>query len=300
MREKSLLVLTRQFRAIEDELIGGNVRVVKITDATRKKIAEQNTYQIANRDLFFGGYDHALINTYDPSKMTDDEAEQEIVRAAIILKIIQPYSSGLHLVCTAEGELGNTVFSCDSRVGIGTNTYVSSSDTSVRLTSEHIRKARVMWPNIQTVCQQWQEHRRILRALRFFEIACSNFDGGIRHILFHSALETLVCTCREYNTQQIRQRVLAICPQGVSRNDVRDITEMRAGLVHSGAIVEKAKGREAELIQKLERIVRACLYHVLSDPESVKLFSDDEAIKKTFPVEVQEIERKPTGVTIYV
>lgn len=45
---------------------------------------------------------------------------------------------------------------------------------------------------------------------------------------------------------------------------MRDITEMRAGLVHSGAIVEKAKGREEELIQKLERIVRACLYHALS------------------------------------
>jgi hypothetical protein len=75
---------------------------------------------------------------------------------------------------------------------------------------------------------------------------------------------------------------------------------MRAGLVHSGAIVEKAKGREEELIQKLERILRACLYHVLSDSESVKLFSDDEAIKKTFPVQVQEFERKPTGATIYV
>ena len=75
---------------------------------------------------------------------------------------------------------------------------------------------------------------------------------------------------------------------------------MRAGLVHSGAIVEKAIGREEELIQKLERIVRACLYHVLSDSESVKLFSDDEAIKNTFPVQVQKFERKPTGQTIYL
>jgi len=50
--------------------------------------------------------------------------------------------------------------------------------------------------------------------------------------------------------------VLAICPHGVSKEDVRDITEMRAGLVHSGAIVEKAKGREEELMRKLERIVR--------------------------------------------
>lgn len=214
MRDKSLLVLTRQFQDIEDELIGENVRVVRITEATRKKIAEHNSHQIANWDLFYGGYGHAFINTYDPSNKTDDEAEQEIVRAMVILRIMQPYASGLHLVLTAEGEPENMVFRGVSRVGIGTNTYVCASDVSVSLNREHIRKARVMWPNIQTVCQRWQEHRRILRALRFFEIACSNFDGGIRHILFHSALETLVCTCRDYNTQQIRQRVLAICPQG--------------------------------------------------------------------------------------
>lgn len=300
MSDKNLVVLTRQFQGVEDELIGGDVRIVKITEATRKRIAEHNTHQIANWDLFYGGYDHAFINTYDPSKKTDDEAEQEIVRAFILLRIIQPFSSGLHLVLTAEGEPGNMRFSGHSRVGIGTNTYVCANDVGVWLSREHIRKARVMWPNIQTVCQQWQEHKKILRALRFFEIACSNNDAGIRHILFHSALETLVCTCRDYNTQQIRQRVLAICSHGVSKEDVRDITEMRAGLVHSGAIVEKAKGREEELIQKLERIVRACLYHVLSDSDSVKLFSDDEAIKNTFPVQVQEFERKPTGATIYV
>jgi hypothetical protein len=106
------------------------------------------------------------MTTYDPSKKTDDEAEQEIVRAAIILRIIQPYSSGMHLVLTAEGEPGNIFFSGVSRVGIGSNTYVCASDVDAWLTREHIRKAKVMWPNIQTVCQQWKQHRRILRALR--------------------------------------------------------------------------------------------------------------------------------------
>jgi hypothetical protein len=300
MREKSLLVLTRQFRDVQDELVGENVRIVRITDAIRKKIAEHNTHQMANWDVFYGGYDHAFINTYDAEKVTDDAAEQEIVRAAIILRIIQPFSSGLHLVCTIEGTPENPLFYGHSRVGIGTNSYVCASDVGVWITREHIRKARVMWPNIQIVCQQWEQHRRILRAIRFFEIACSNYDGGIRHILFHSALETLVCTSREYNTQQIRQRVLQICPTGVSKQDVRDITEMRAGLVHSGGIVEKAKGREEELIQKLERIVRAILFHALCDTEGLELFSDEEKLKKVYPVSVKEIVRQETGKEIFV
>jgi hypothetical protein len=58
MRDKSLIALTRRFRGVEDELIGRSVRVVRITDATRKKIAEHNPNQIANWDLFYCGYCH--------------------------------------------------------------------------------------------------------------------------------------------------------------------------------------------------------------------------------------------------
>lgn len=283
-----------------DELIGDGVRIIRVSDKLREKILEQNHKQIAEWDLTHGGYDHAFINVYDPRQKSDDEAEQEIIRAFIIIKIIQPYSSGLHLVVTAEGSPENPVYDARSRVGIGTTTYVCASDVGEYLTRDHIRKARVLWPNIQTVCQQFQNHRRILRALRFFEIACSNCDGGIRHVLFHSGLETLLCTNRDYLGQQVRQRVSAICGSKVTKEDIRDITDMRAGLAHSGAIVEKAKGREEELIQKLERILRACLYHVLSDRESVDIFSDADKLKSAFPVTVKKVERKETGENIYI
>jgi len=297
---KNLFVLTRQFRNIDDELVGDGVRIIKISDQLRQIILKQNNKQIAEWDLLHSGYDHAFANTYDPREKSDDEAEQEIVRAAIVLKIIQPFSSGLHIVITAEGSEEKSIYDARSRAGIGTRTYVCASDVDVFLSREHIRKARVMWPNIQIVCQQFQNHRRILRALRIFETAWSNYDGGIRHVLFHSSLETLVCTHRDYLNQQVRQRVSAICGNAVTKEDIRDIADMRGGLVHSGAIVEKAKGREEELIQKLERILRACLYHVLSDRESVEIFSDDDKLKSAFPVTVKKVERKETDQTIVI
>src|SRR5260370_9616391 len=300
MPVKNLFVLTRQFRDIDNEFVGDGGRIVRVYAAMRQKLLEQNSKQIAEYDLIYGGYDHALVNVYDLAEKSDDEAEQEIVRASVILKIIQPYSSGLHLVITAQGSREHPVYDARSRVGIGTNTYVCASDINVFLSREHVRRARVMWPNVQLVCQQFQDHHRILLALRLFEIASSNYDGGIRHILFHSGLETLLCTNRDYLTQQVRQRVSAICGNKVTREDIRDITDMRGGLAHSGAIVEKAKGREEELIQKLERILRACLYHVLSDPQSVEIFSDDDKLKKAFPVKVNKAERKETGEIIYV
>lgn len=91
MPVKNLLVLTRQFRDIDDELIGDGVRIISVSDKLREKILEQNHKQIAEWDLLHGGYDHALVNVYDPREKSDDEAEQEIVRASVILKIIQPF-----------------------------------------------------------------------------------------------------------------------------------------------------------------------------------------------------------------
>src|SRR5947209_4015368 len=138
MPVKQLLVLTRQFGDIDDELIGDGVRIVRIANATREQIFEQNKLQIANWDLFYGGYNHALVNVYDPREKSDHEAEQEIVRASIILRIIQPYSSGLHLVITAEGSEKDPTFVAHSRVGIGTNTYVCASDLGVSITRDHV------------------------------------------------------------------------------------------------------------------------------------------------------------------
>jgi hypothetical protein len=52
--------------------------------------------------------------------------------------------------------------------------------------------------------------------------------------------------------------------------------------------VNAARGREDELIEKLERIIRVCLYHVLADPESVDVFSDPRKIRNAFPVEIKD------------
>lgn len=299
MPTKTLLVLVRQFGDVEDELIGDGVRAVRLPDDVREKIYQQNSQHVDRWDLFYGQYSHAILNVYDPTQKTDSEAEQEIVRAFIVLRIIQPASLGLHLIVEAVESPEGSIFSLQNRIGIQSETYVAQSDVDKHITRDVVRRARVLWPNIQHVCQNWEKHQRIIRALRFFEIGCANYNGEVRHILFHSALECMVCTHRNYIGRQVRERVKAICP-GVTAEDVKDIWDMRGGLVHSGSIVEGARGREEELIQKLERIVRACLYRVLGDQEAVDIFSDTEKIKKDFPVEVNKVERKVTDEEILV
>lgn len=299
MPTKTIFVLARQVGDVNDELVGDGVRVVRLSDQTREQIFEQNNLRVAKWELFDTGYDHAITNDFDPAAKRIEEAEQEIQRAIVILRIIQPSTLGMHLVGTVEETEDGTRFFLVSQIGSISASYVGKNYTEGRITRQHIRRAKVLWPNIQLVCQRWNKHTRILQAVRYFEAGCNSYNGEIRHILFHSALECLVCTNRDYLGQQVRQRVIAICPQ-VALNDVKAITEMRGGLVHSGEIVTAAKGRENELIEKLERILRACLYHALADRESVEIFSDAEKIKKAFPVAVMEAKRIETGRKIFV
>jgi hypothetical protein len=300
MPSKARLVLCRQFSDAEDELIGDQIRVLRMSEETRGTIWKQNEFRLANWDLFYGQYTHVISNTYDPSTKSDEEAEQEIIRAFVLLKIMQSHTSGMHLVVDAVEHPGGVGYWAASRVGIGTASYVCASDINNWVTKEHIRQSRPMWAQIQKVCTEWQKYRRVLRAIRFFETASSNYDGGIRLIHLYSSLETLLCTSTEQVGQQLRQRVLAIHPCGVSAQDLKRISVMRAGLVHSGAIAEEARGKEEELIQKLERVVRATLYHALSDSEALALFSDERLIRERYPVRVKKFIRKETDVEISV
>jgi hypothetical protein len=226
MPTKTFFVLARQFGDVEDELIGDGVRVVRLPIKIREQMFEQNTLRVARWD-FDSGYSHAIQNVYDPAKISDEEAEQEILRAMVILRIVEPSSAGLHLVGTAEQATdGDPQFFVMSRAGIGSIAYVGKSYLHTRISRQHVRRARILCPNIQLVCRSWQYHRRILQAVRYYEAGCTNFSAEIRHILFHSALEILLCTSRNYLGQQIRQRVVAISPK-VEPNDLRTISQMR-------------------------------------------------------------------------
>jgi hypothetical protein len=299
MALRTLFVLTSEFADVEDEFLGDGVRVTRLPDDLKDRIYEQNKNVISKWEFYFGREQHAIQNTYDDKEKSEAEAEQEIVRAFVALRIIQPSSLGLHLVVTAEESPEGINYSLQNRIGIQTMTYVSIGDANKFIGRADILRAKVLWPSIQKVCRSWQEHKRIMGALRYFEIGCANYDAQIRHILFHSALECLLCTHRDHISQQVRQRVTAVCPE-IADKDIRAITNMRGGFVHSGSLVQEAKGRENELLEKLERIVRACLYHALADEESVELYSDSEKLKARFPVRVKKIQHNQTNEEILV
>lgn len=301
MAKKALLVLVNGFEGgdITDEKLGDGIRIIKIRPEDLEIVYKQNNQHIDRWDLFHGSHSHAIVNEYDAESKTEEQAEQEILRAFVTLRIIKPVSLALHLVVRTEGQTPNTRFDLDNRIGFGSVTYVSQSQIQNLFLREDIRRARTLWPNVQYVFQNWEQHKRLVRAIRFFELSYSVPFNEMRHILFHTGLESLLCTHPAYIGQQLKQRIVLICPH-VEQKDIELITRVRGGLVHSGKFIEEAKGIEAEIGDKLERIFRACLYHVLVSHDQVEIFADKDKVKQHYPVQVKEQVSHRTEKTILV
>lgn len=299
--KKEIMALVRGFEHgdVTDERIGDGVSVIKVRQQDLDQVVRQNPQHVDSWTLSHGGLSHAVINRYESETKSGDEAEQEIVRAFLALRIIKPTSLALHTVIEAVENSGQSLYKLSNRIGMYSMTYVSEDQINAHISRRDVQRARRLWPNIQRVFQNWRSHERIVRAARFFEIAFANYDGHVRHILFHTALECLLCTHTDYLGQQIRIRAKAILPQ-IDGAQLKDIGRLRGGFVHSGAIIGSLRPHADKLMDTLERTVRACLYHVFADWESVEIFSDEDAIKRLYPVEVEEIDRKPTGKRILV
>ncbi len=285
---------------VTDEHIGDGVSAIKVRQEDLEQVVRQNPQHVDTWTLSHGGLTHAIINRYESDTKSSDEAEQEIVRAFLALRIIKPTSLALHTIIEAVMNNGSeSAYTLSNRIGMYSLTYVSEEQVSAHLDRSDVQRARRLWPNIQRVFQNWRGHERIVRAARFFEIAFANYNGEVRHILFHTALECLLCTHTDYLGQQIRTRAKAILPQ-IDEAQLKDVGRLRGGFVHSGAIISSLRPHADKLMDTLERAVRACLYHVFADWESVEVFSNEDEIKKLYPVEVEEIQRKPSGKKILV
>lgn len=295
------MALVRGFKDgdVTNELIGDGVSAIKVRQEDLEQIVRQNPQHVDTWTLSHGGLTHAIINRYETDAKSDDEAEQEIVRAFLALRIIKPTSLALHTVVQAIQDQGESIYTLANRIGMYSMTYISEDELNARIDRTDVQKARRLWPNIQRVFQNWRVHERIVRAARFFEIGFANYNGEVRHILFHTALECLLCTHNAYLGQQIRTRASALLPQ-IEHNQLRDISRLRGGFVHSGAIISPLRSHADKLMGVLERAVRACLYHIFADWESVEVFSDENEIRRRYPVEVEEMETTRTGRKILV
>jgi hypothetical protein len=75
-------------------------------------------------------------------------------------------------------------------------------------------------------------YRRIVRALKRFELAHSIYFAELRYQLIHSALESMICTTHRFNKAQVTERLPQLVPF-VTTQQAEDIYKLCGDLKHA-------------------------------------------------------------------
>jgi hypothetical protein len=101
--------------------------------------------------------------------------------------------------------------------------YADSRYGDPPLTLSDAVKMAEYWPALQHFYDNYSKYQRIWSGLQFFNDGYHLPQTNLRHILFHAALESMICTSPFNNKKQVTKRL----PQLIN------ITEDRADAIYA-------------------------------------------------------------------
>ena len=135
-------------------------------------------------------------------------------------------------------------------------------------------------------------YRRIVRALKRFELSHAVYFADLRYPLFHSALEAMICTTHQFNKDQVTQRLPQLVPF-ISPQQAVDIYQLCGGFKHAAeAILQDSKGdgplssrdqKRVDCVPLLHESVRYLLLKALQEREFADVLANVDVLTETYP-----------------
>lgn len=79
-------------------------------------------------------------------------------------------------------------------------------------------------------------YRRIVRAFKYFELAHAIYFAEMRHVIIHAALESMICTSRDYKRAQIVQRLQQLI-SSLTSQQAEDIYKVCCDFKHAAQAI---------------------------------------------------------------
>lgn len=134
-------------------------------------------------------------------------------------------------------------------------------------------------------------YRRIVRALKYYELSHAIYFAEMRHPILHAALESMVCTGRPHNKAQVTQRLPKLV-SFISVQQAEDIYSVCCDFKHSAqAILQKSgsKGvidpsdlRRIDAVNLLHESVRHLLLESLKNRSFADILVDLGKLRQTY------------------
>lgn len=227
-----------------------------------------------------------------PSRNSEDfhSAQQVAMRAIVLSRIIKPLPIPINppIILSAEGRSEAII-----NLGFYSSAYITPPLYKQSLTEEDVKIMSELWTASQNFYDNRNKYERIHRALVTFNDAYHIYPAHTKHVILHSAVETLVCTSSKNNRKQFVGRLPQLVTE-ISEQDAIDIYEFCCGIKHAAEPSllfspdlrepDPRDRRRLEAARLLDYSLRSLLRKTMEDHSFAQLLEDKYTLASTYPV----------------
>jgi len=228
------------------------------------------------------------------NEVTNDE-KQPILRAIALSRIVKPTAIAYDNVWikSVYSDSGEGKHYGEPEINAYSVAYVSATEIWNILTDEDASLMAQLWDSLLHFLDNEPTYRRIVRALKYYELAHAIYFTELSHPVFHAALESMICTSRPNNKDQVTQRLPRLVPF-VTPQQAGDIYRTCCDFKHAAQALRQtqtASGALAPSDQRrldatilLRQAVRELLLETLRNRTFADMVADPTLLKQTHQV----------------
>jgi hypothetical protein len=241
---------------------------------------------------------------YQPSNPSHDfwnatsTEQQPLLRAVSLSRLVKPTSIAysniwIKWIKWTLDHKGDTKHFSEPVVGAYSVAYGLREHEWNTITDDDASKMARLWSSLSFFLDDLNEptYRRIIRALKRFELAHAIYFADLRFPLIHSALESMICTTHKHNKAQVTQRLPQLAPF-VSADQAEAIYLLCCDFKHAAAAmlqdsvvagsISPADQKRIDCVRLLHEAVREILLRALSERSFADTLADVDILTTTY------------------
>jgi hypothetical protein len=244
---------------------------------------------------WLGGYSHRFFVEFEaPSRSSSEfrEVQQQVLRAIVLSRIIKPLPISINptIVLTSEGR--TEVFTTFDFYGTA---YIYRPNYAEGLTKQDTALMAEYWPEFENLfAHRRTKYQRLFRAIWTFNNAYHIIAAELKHVVIHSAVETLICTSRNNNKNQVVKRLPKMADGTITEAQTGEAYDFCGGVRHAAepALLSSEyvtdlhpdDEKRIEAARMLDEALRYLFIKALKDPSFADLLENKTQLAKMYPV----------------
>ena len=292
-------LLPRDETVATKTLIGSGVYLERLDGAWIDAVKDQCSKVRAREELelqkpYTHRFFYELHDADDLSHQIGSKAQQPIFRATSLSRIVTPTSIPYSNVWVKSVSDSSGEWHFSEPVINGLNVAFGLKEYEWNTITETDALAMSsLWSSLSHFLDDRFEptYRRIVRAIKYFELAHTIYFAELRYPIVHAALESMICTTHRHNRAQVTQRLPQLV-SFVSTKQAEDIYLLCCDFKHAAqAMLHKSTGtseidpldqKRIDSVNLLHKAVRHLLLESLKDRAFADILADPSNLRKTY------------------